>query len=137
MTRVLYVLIAWLLMTSVAVANDAKKEHPKKKKDAGVERVSGTNVAVHITFLPREVRLHDPAFELQRGRNLVLLGAEVAREDREALDLLVARAVGVHVVDDRLNALADGRRIEALRLVRVDRDQRRDVSPTVTDDEGL
>ena len=57
MKKVLYVLIAWLLMTGVAVAGDAKKEHPKKKKDAGVERVSGTNVAVHITFLPREVRL--------------------------------------------------------------------------------
>jgi hypothetical protein len=83
------------------------------------------------------VRPHDPAFDLQRRRDLVLLGAEVAREDREALDLLVARAVGVHLVDDRLDTPADGRRIDALRLLGIDRDQRHDVGPLVSDDESL
>ena len=38
----------------------------------------------------REVLLHDAALQLQRRRDLALLGGEVAREDREALDLLEA-----------------------------------------------
>ena len=37
----------------------------------------------------REVLLHDAAAQLQRRRDLALLGREVAREHLEALDLLV------------------------------------------------
>ena len=42
----------------------------------------------------------DAAFELQRRRHLVLLGAELARQDRKALDLLEARELRVRLVDD-------------------------------------
>jgi hypothetical protein len=61
MKKVLYVAIAFLLMTTVAVANDSNKGHSNGKgnKDANVERVSatGTNVAVNIVFLPNDVRV--------------------------------------------------------------------------------
>ena len=57
MKKVLYVAIACLLMTTVAFANDAKKDHGKGKKDASVERANGTNVAVRVVFLPDDVRV--------------------------------------------------------------------------------
>jgi len=61
MKKVLYVAIACLLMSTVAFANDAKKDHGngKGKKDASVERVNanGTNVAVRVVFLPDDVRV--------------------------------------------------------------------------------
>ena len=57
----------------------------------------------------------DAALQLQRRRHLVLVGGEVAREDREALDLLEARALGVHVVDDGLHATLDLLRGEPVR----------------------
>jgi hypothetical protein len=61
MKKVLYVAIAFLLMTTVAFATDSKKGHSngKGKKDANVEHVSatGTNVAVNVVFLPNDVRV--------------------------------------------------------------------------------
>jgi hypothetical protein len=61
MKKVLFVVIVGLLMTSVALANDSKKDHSngKGKKGASAERVSasGTNVAVQVTFLPNDVRV--------------------------------------------------------------------------------
>lgn len=58
MRKIWYVAFAGLLIASVASANDSKKDHSKRKKDASYERVSnGTNVAVKVVFLPREVRL--------------------------------------------------------------------------------
>ena len=61
MKKVLYVAIACLLMSTVAFANDAKKDHGngKGKKDASVERANanGTNVAVRVVFLPDDVRV--------------------------------------------------------------------------------
>ena len=52
----------------------------------------------------------DPALEFQRGRQLALRRGEVAREDREALDLLEARALAVDVVDHfkKNNVLVSG-----------------------------
>ena len=69
--------------------------------------------SVELFDLVREVLVHDLAAELQRRRELALLLREVARQDREALDLLDAHAVAVHVVDDLLHELlriAAGRR---------------------------
>ena len=59
MKKALYLAIVGLLAGSVALANDSKNEHAKGKKDACDERVdgSGTTVAVHVSFLPREVRI--------------------------------------------------------------------------------
>ncbi len=61
MKKVLYVAIAFLLMTTVAFADDSDKGHSngKGKKNAGAERVSanGTNVAVNVVFLPNDVRI--------------------------------------------------------------------------------
>ena len=59
MRKIWYFAFAGLLMASVASANDSKKDHSKGKKDASVERASGsgTNVAVKVVFLPREVRI--------------------------------------------------------------------------------
>ena len=68
----------------------------------------------------REVLLHGTAPELQRRRDLAVLHREVAREDREALDLLEARAVAVGVVDHALEELADARVASERRLVALD-----------------
>ncbi len=58
MKKIWYFALAGLLIASVASANDSKKNHPKGKKDASVERVNnGSNVAVKVVFLPREVRI--------------------------------------------------------------------------------
>jgi hypothetical protein len=59
MRKAMYLAIVGLLTASVALANDSKNEHGKGKKEANDERVdvSGTTVAVHVTFLPREVRI--------------------------------------------------------------------------------
>ena len=57
MKKVVWTAIATLLMTSVVFANDSKNGHSKGKKDAKYERANpaGTNVAIKIVFLPREV----------------------------------------------------------------------------------
>ena len=52
-----------------------------------------------------EVLDHRAAPELERRRDLAILHREVAREDREALHLLEARALAVRVVDDALHEL--------------------------------
>src|SRR5205823_14042933 len=61
--------------------------------------------AVQRLDLAREVLLANAPLQLQRRRHLALLGGEVAREDREALDLLEPRELGVHVVDDSLKEI--------------------------------
>ena len=53
-----------------------------------------------------EVLLHDLPLQLQGRRDLARLRREVARQDAEALDLLVPREVGVRLVDDSLDPLA-------------------------------
>ena len=57
MKKVVWTAIATLLMTSVVFANDSKKDHSKGKKNAKYERANptGTNVAINVVFLPREV----------------------------------------------------------------------------------
>src|SRR5258708_17433112 len=80
--------------------------------------------------------LHDAAPELQRRRQLAGLLREVAREDREALDLLDAHPVAVDVVDELLYELlgiAAGR----VDLGRIERDERGQVRATVADHERL
>jgi hypothetical protein len=59
MKKVVYFAIAALLLTSFASAGEARNDHGRGKKDSRVERVeaSGTNVAVNVVFLPREVRV--------------------------------------------------------------------------------
>ena len=47
-------------------------------------------IRVQLVDLGGEVLLDDPSLQLQGRRDLALLGGEVAREDAEALDLLVA-----------------------------------------------
>ena len=56
MRKAMYLAIVGLLAASVAVAGDDKN---KGKKDASESRVgaTGTSVAVHVSFLPREVRI--------------------------------------------------------------------------------
>src|SRR5581483_1167153 len=78
---------------------------------------------------------HAPA-QLQGRRDLALLQREVAREDREALDLLHPGTIAVHLVDELLHELlrvspAGGNR------VLVERDQGGDVRASVADDERL
>src|SRR6266545_8233648 len=50
--------------------------------------------------LGREVLFADATLQLQRRCDLALVGTEVARQHREALDLLRATELGVRVVDD-------------------------------------
>jgi hypothetical protein len=59
MRKTMYLAIVMLLASSVALASDAMNGHAKGKKDASDERVegAGTTVAVHVAFLPREVRI--------------------------------------------------------------------------------
>jgi hypothetical protein len=59
MKKVLYLAVAGLLMPGVGLANDSQKDHSKGKKNGHHEVVeaSGTNVAVHVTFLPRDVQI--------------------------------------------------------------------------------
>ena len=59
MKKVAYFAITALLLTSFVFADDGSNDHGKGKKDSRGERVeaSGTNVAVNIVFLPREVRV--------------------------------------------------------------------------------
>ena len=92
-------------------------------------------IGVELLDLLREVLVHDLAPQLERRRQLALLLREVARQDREALDLLDAHAVAVHLVDDLLHELL---RIAArrLHLGRVERDQRRHVRTAVADDDA-
>src|SRR3954470_16653415 len=91
---------------------------------------------VELFDLGREVLVHDLAAELERRRDLALFLREVARNDREALDLLDANAVAVHVVDDLAHELL---RIAAggLDLRPLERDQRNDIGPAIADDERL
>ena len=80
--------------------------------------------------------MHDLPPQLERGRDLALFLREVARQDREPLDLLDAHAVAVDLVDDLLRELlrvASGRPY----LVPLERDERGDVRPAVADDERL
>src|SRR5205085_4179674 len=86
--------------------------------------------AVQRLDLAREVLLADAPLQLQRRRHLAVLGGEVAREDREALDLLEPREVGVHLVDDPLDEAVHVRAAQlppACDLAVVERDQGRDV----------
>jgi len=59
MKKVLYIAIVGLFVASAAFANDSKNDHSKGKKDAHHETVeaNGTNVAVQVTFLPRDVQV--------------------------------------------------------------------------------
>jgi hypothetical protein len=59
MKKVLHVAIAGLLMTAVAFASDSQKDHSKGKKGGHHEAVeaSATNVAVHVVFVPHDVRI--------------------------------------------------------------------------------
>jgi hypothetical protein len=58
MKKVLFLAAAGLLAASVAFAGNSGNPHEKGKKNAGDGRVAGgTSVAVHVTFLPREVRI--------------------------------------------------------------------------------
>src|SRR5205807_1278307 len=82
-----------------------------------------------------EVLRADPALELQRRRQLALGGGEIARQDREPLDLLEAREPGVDLVDDLLDARLRLGGLEA--GLRIERDERRDVRASVADDERL
>ena len=63
-----------------------------------------------------EVLLAHAALELHRRRDLALVGREVAREDREALDLLVAGAAVVRRVDGLLDERAPRRSPKARRV---------------------
>ena len=67
----------------------------------------------------------DAALQLQRRRHLVVLHREVARQDREALDLLEARALAVDAVDDALHERVDARVACERRDVAVDPVRRR------------
>src|SRR3954447_19656299 len=62
------------------------------------------HLRVDRLYFGREVVEDDAALELQRRRHLSLVHREVARQDREALDLFEARAVSVHGIDDLLHA---------------------------------
>src|SRR5215217_457711 len=80
-----------------------------------------------------EVVGNDPPPELHRRRDLVLLGGEVAREDREALHLLEGRLVLVPGVDDLLHDGLYVRSVVQLRsLGLVQRDQRGEIRPPIT-----
>ncbi|MFL6279085.1 MAG: hypothetical protein ACJ731_03165 [Vicinamibacterales bacterium] len=59
MKKVLFVAFVGLLMTSIAFASNEQKNHSKGKKNGQHEAVeaSGTNVGVHVTFLPRDVEI--------------------------------------------------------------------------------
>jgi hypothetical protein len=59
MKKVLYLAIAGLLMPGVAFATDSQKDHSKGKKNGHheIEEASGTNIAVHVSFLPRDVQI--------------------------------------------------------------------------------
>src|SRR5207244_4777074 len=96
---------------------------PRETRQSGVERLD----------LGGEVLLADAPLQLQCRRDLVFFGAEVARQDRETLDLLEARELLVDVLDDARDV--------GLRLLAGDafgeRDQCSDVRTTVADDEGL
>lgn len=77
---------------------DRPEEYCRKRDDA--QRPS---LRVERFDLDGEVLLADPALQLQRGRDLAVRHREVARQDREALDLLEARVVRVDSVDDLLD----------------------------------
>src|SRR5438045_8010375 len=91
---------------------------------------------VQLVDLVGEVLLHDAAAKLERRRQLALLLREIARENREALDLLDAHAVAVDLVDERLHELL---RIAlgSVDLGGIERDERRHVRAPVSDDERL
>ena len=55
MRKAIYLAIVGLLATSVAGASDATRNG--KKNTAGKDHASETSVAVHVAFLPREVRI--------------------------------------------------------------------------------
>ena len=124
-------------------ARHAGREHDRERLDeldrareerGGDEKAGGHEV--ELLDLVCEVLVHDPAAQLQRRRDLAVFLREVARQDREPLDLLDAHAVAVDLVDDLLHELlrlAAG----AVDLVRVERDQRGDVRAAVADDERL
>jgi hypothetical protein len=59
MRKAIYLAMVGLLAASVAFASDSKNDHGKRKKDGSEDRVdgTGTSVAVHVAFLPREVRI--------------------------------------------------------------------------------
>jgi hypothetical protein len=68
MKKTMYLAIVGLLAASVAFASDPKS---KGKKDANVNGSDGTHasVAVHVSFLPREVRIIREYYA-QRYQNL-------------------------------------------------------------------
>src|SRR5207244_9614629 len=84
--------------------------------------------------------LANAALQLQRRRHLAVLGREIARQDRELLDLLEAGVPRVDLVDDALDELLDvvaAGGAPRRELLLLERDQRDDVGPAVADDERL
>jgi hypothetical protein len=58
MKKLMYLAMAGVLAASVASAHEPANGHEKGKKNADAGRVDGgSTVAVHVAFLPREVRV--------------------------------------------------------------------------------
>src|ERR671936_2795632 len=82
-----------------------------------------TDLAVELLDLLRKPLLDHPTLELERRRHLTLLGAELTRDDREPLDLLVSRELAVDVVDDVLDeCLRASHAVSGFQVVLVERD---------------
>ena len=63
----------------------------------------------------------DAPLQLERGGDLSVLGGEVAREDREALDLLEAREIAIDIVDNLLHLRLDAVNAERSRFEQLKR----------------